>query len=215
MVCEELRLHGIPFVVIERETQLINEIKAKDYLFIEGDCTTDQTLLASGIARAKGLINAIPDIAEAVYATLSARQYNPTLFIMARADTSNAEQMLKRAGADRVISPQVAAGMRMAMAAIRPNVVDFMTIAALGDRGGLRVEEVSMPNECRLIGMSFKEIGIRAKYGLNVVGIKKSNGEMLYNPAAEYVIAQGDTLIIVGGSDQLSKIDELLGSAAN
>ena len=214
VVCEEFWRHKAPFVVIERDSNLIDGIRSKGYLYIEGDCTIDQTLLAAGLTRAKGLINAIPDVAEAVYTTLSARQHNPGLFIMARADSPNAEQMLKRAGADRVISPQVAAGTRMAMAALRPNVVDFMTVAALGDKSGLRIEEVRVPDGSRFIGQSFRDIDIRAKFGLNIIGVRKPDGQMLYNPTADYLISNGDTLIMVGENNQLFRIEELFGSSA-
>ena len=213
VVCDEFSRHDVPFVVIERDNELIDSIKAREYLFIEGDCTIDQTLLAAGLARAKGLINAIPDVAEAVYTTLSARQHNPVLFIMARADSPNAEQMLMRAGADRVISPQVAAGTRMAMAALRPNVVDFMTVATSGEKEGLRIEEVRVPVGSRLVGQSFKVIDVRAKYGLNIIGVRRGDGQTIYNPTADYIITNDDTLIMVGDKIQLSRIDELFGPA--
>jgi len=209
VVCEEFSRHHQPFVLIERYSEALEEIKSKDYLYVHGDCTDDQSLILAGIARAKGLVNAVADEADAVYITLSARQQNPQLFIMARADSIPAEQKLKRAGADRVISPQVAAGTRMALAAMRPNVVDFMSIAASDKKDGLRIEEVVVSSGSRLIGKSFKEIDIRARYGLNVIGVKRTSGQIIYNPTADHVVQSGDTLIMVGGGGQLSKIDEL------
>ncbi len=210
VVCEEFGRHKMQFVVIERDPQIAGEIKLRGFPFVEGNCIEDDNLLKAGIARARGLINAIPDGADAVYTTLSARQHNPRLFIMARADSPSVEQMLRRAGADRVISPQAAAGARMAMAALRPNVVDFISLASFAEDGGVRVEEVIVNAGCRLDGKSFKEVEIRAKYGLNVIGIKKPDGKIIYNPTADYVVQPADILIMVGGGEQLSKIDELL-----
>jgi voltage-gated potassium channel len=209
VVCEEFTRHNQPFVLIERSQDLIEEIKSRDYLYVHGDCTDDHTLIMAGIVRAKGLINAVADVADAVYITLSARQQNPGLFIMARADSVPAEQKLKRAGANRVISPQVAAGARMALSAMRPNVVDFMSIAASDDREGLRIEEVVVSTGSPLIGKTFKEIDIRAKFGLNVIGVKSPDGHIVYNPTADHIVQSGDTLIMVGGGGQLSKIDQL------
>ncbi len=213
IVCEEFQHHKTPFVVIERNPELVEEIILKKYVYYQGDCTHDQSLVAAGIDRAKGLINAVAEEADAVYITLSARQHNPDLFIVARADSFSVVQKLKRAGADKVISPHVSAGSRMAMGVLRPNVVDFMTIGRLDDEEGIRIEEVVISDGSSLIGKSFKELDVRAKYGLSVIGIKKSDGKMVYNPSAEQVIGGGDTLIMVGGGEQLSRIDELCASA--
>jgi voltage-gated potassium channel len=210
VVCEEFSRQNTSFVIIERNQEATKDIESKGYLYILGDCTQDQTLTAAGITRARGLINAIPDSADAVYTVLSARQHNQNLFIMARADSPSAEQMLKRAGADRVISPQAAAGARMAMAALRPNVVDFITLAAAGDEtGGVRVEEIVVSEGSRLSGKSLKEVDIRAKFGLTVIGVRKSLGTLLFNPPADYAIQADDTLIIVGDVTQLARIGEL------
>lgn len=209
IVCEEFQRHKTPFVIIERNPELVEEIIRKSYAYYQGDCTDDQSLIAAGIDRARGLINAVAEEADAVYITLSARQHNPDLFIVARADSFSVVQKLERAGADKIISPHVAAGSRMAMGALRPNVVDFMTIAQLDDEEGLRIEEVVVSDGSSLIGKSFKELDVRARYGLNVIGIKKPDGKMVYNPPAAQVINGGDTLIMVGGGEQLSRIDEL------
>lgn len=209
IVCDELHRHKVRFAVIERNPELIEELIAKKYAYHEGDCTSDDSLLAAGIKKARGLINAVADEADAVYITLSARSHNPDIFIMARADSTAAEQKLKRAGADRVISPHVSAGSRMAMSAVRPNVVDFMSIEQ-GDGLGIRIEEVEVSESSRLVGKSLKEMEVRARYGLNIIGMKKTDGRMIYNPSADQIINGSDTLFMVGDIDQLSKIDELL-----
>ena len=209
VVCEELTNYNTRFVVIERNPESVEELINKGYAFYQGDCTDDLSLITAGINRAKGLINAVADEADAVYITLTCRQLNPSLFIVARADSPSAVQKLKRAGADKVISPHISAGSRMVMGALRPNVVDFMTIAPKEGEGGLRIEEVVVSAGSPLIGKSFKELNVRARYGLNVIGIKKTDGKMIYNPTAEQVVDSGDTLIMVGGGEQLSQIDDL------
>jgi voltage-gated potassium channel len=213
VVCDEFSRHKVPFVLIEKNEDAMNEIRARNYIFIQGDCTDDGVLISAGIKRARGFMNTIPDNADAVYAILTARQHNPELFIMARADSASAEKMLVRAGADRVISPHAAAGTRMALAALRPNLVDFISLAAVGETEGIRVEELRVPEGSGVDGKTFKETDIRARYGLNVIGVKKPDGKLMFNPAADYAITAGDTLIIVGSSDQLSKIDQLLEKA--
>ncbi|MEE9553155.1 MAG: NAD-binding protein [candidate division Zixibacteria bacterium] len=209
VVCDELARYKARFVVIEKNPEMVEELIEKGYIYYQGDCTDDQSLFSAGIDRAHALINAVADEADAVYITLSCRQQNPDLFIVARADSPSAVQKLKRAGADKVISPHVSAGSRMVMGALRPNVVDFMTIAPLEGTEGLRIEEVVVSEGSPLIGKSFKELDVRARYGLNVIGIKKHDGKMIYNPSAEQIIDADDTLIMVGGGEQLSQIDEL------
>jgi voltage-gated potassium channel len=209
IVCDELHRNKVRFAVIERNPALVEEIIAKSYIYHEGDCTSDDSLMTAGVKKARGLINAVADEADAVYITLTARSLNPDLFIMARADSAGAEQKLKRAGADRVISPHVSAGSRMAMSAIRPNVVDFMSIER-GDGLGIRIEEVEVSDGSRLVGKSLKEMEVRARYGLNIIGMKKTDGRIIYNPSAEQIIDGNDTLFMVGDINQLAKIDELL-----
>jgi voltage-gated potassium channel len=214
VVCDELARYNTKFVVIERNAELIEELMGRRYVYYQGDCTDDQSLISAGIDRARGLINAVADEADAVYITLTCRQHNPGLFIVARADSQPAVQKLKRAGADRVISPHDSAGTRMVMGALRPNVVDFMTIAPMAGDEGMRIEEVVASEGSLLIGKSFKELDIRAKYGLNIIGVKKTNGRMIYNPPANQVVYAGDTLIVVGGAEQLSRIDKLCAPVA-
>ena len=210
VVCDNFAAHKTSFVVVERNDEAVRDIKGKGYLYVHGDCTEDESLIGAGIERARGLINAIANDADAVYVTLSARQHNPDIFIMARSDSPDAEQKLKRAGADRVISPHAAAGIRMAMSALRPNVVDFISLATGSDKDGVRVEEIMVPDGSAVGGKSFKEIEIRARYGLNIIGVKKPDGKVIFNPTADYVIDSGDTLIMVGSAVQLSGVDELL-----
>jgi voltage-gated potassium channel len=207
-VCNELKNNKVPFVVIERADELVGELEKADYVFIHGSCADDDNLIAAGIERARGLINTIADEADAVYVTLSAKQLNQKLFIMARADSASAENKLKRAGASRVLSPHVYAGIHMAQTTIRPNVVDFMSLAADGTTDGMKIEEVAVKHESRLVGRSLKDSGIRSELGITVIGTRKQGKDMVYNPSPESVIDEGDTLILVGTGSQLEKLEQ-------
>ncbi len=207
-VCQELKRNHVPFVVIERSTELLEQMENSGITFISGSCDDDEVLKAAGITRAKGLINTIANEADAVYVTLSAKQLNPDLFIMARADSPGARIKLLRAGATKVISPQIYAGIRMAQTSIRPNVVDFMSLAADGAHDGLKIEEVAIKKGSRLVGATLKNSGIRSKLGITVIGAKKRGLEMYYNPPPDFLIEEGDTLILIGNSSQLEKIEE-------
>ena len=207
-VCGELKNNNVPFIVIEQSTKLVEEMTKSELLFIHGSCAEDANLVDAGISRAKALINTIADEADAVYVTLSAKQLNPQLFIMARADSQSVHNKLKRAGATKVVSPHIYAGVHMAQTTLRPNVVDFMSLAAEGTTDGLKIEEVAVKSDSRLVGQMLKDSGIRSDLGITVIGTKKRGKDMFYNPPADMKIEEGDTLVLIGTSSQLQRLEE-------
>ena len=207
-VCTELKKGNMPFVVIERQPELIKEMDAAGFVYVEGRCSDDENLKLAGIERAKALINTIAEEADAVYVTLSARQLNPHLFIMARADSEGVRNKLLRAGATRVLSPHIYAGKHMAQTTMRPTVVDFMNLAAEGASEGLVIEEVAVKKGSRLAGRSLKESGIRSELGITVIGARKQGQKMAYNPPPDFGIDEGDNLILIGSPSQLEKLEE-------
>lgn len=211
-VCDEFRSRDLEVVVIENSDELGELIKQREKHYVLGDATQDEMLVKAGIGEAKALITTIAEEAQNVYLTLSARQINPKLFIIARADTKEAEKKLYRAGADRVICPHEIGGLRMAMSTIRPNLVDFMKIAPHGDDLGLSIEEVYVREGSKLDGVKLLDSGIRSKLDLMVIGIKKEGVDMRINPSAETVISGGDTLIVTGVNENLAKLDEYVGA---
>lgn len=210
-VCRELRSNKVNFVVIEQSAELIQAMEQEGILYIHGSCADDANLLAAGIESARALINTIADEADAVYVTLSAKQLNPKLFIMARADSDSVRNKLRRAGATKVLSPHIYAGIHMAQTTLRPNVVDFMNLAADGASEGLKIEEIAVKSGSRLAGRSLKDSGIRSELGITVIGTRKQGKEMFYNPPPDIIIDEGDTLILVGTSSQLEKLEAFSG----
>jgi len=208
-VCGELIRNNIPFVVIERSPKAVELLEKNSFIFVKGDCANDENLKAAGIDRAKGLINTVADEADAVYITLSARTINPNLFIMARADSQSVHNKLLRAGATRVISPHIAAGVRMAQATLKPAVVDFMSLAANGASEGIKIEELVIKDNSKLAGTTLKDSGIRSELGITVIGVQKKGHDIYYSPPPDLYIDEGDTLIIVGASSQMDKLETL------
>src|SRR5919197_1710546 len=111
---------------------------------IEADATREDVLKRVGIERARGLIAAVGTDAENVYTVLSARVLRPDLFIVGRAETDDATLKLKRAGADRVISPYQIGAMQIAQTALRPAVVDFVELATTSNDVELAMEEIAI-----------------------------------------------------------------------
>jgi voltage-gated potassium channel len=211
-VCDEFRSHGKTTVVIENNEKAVDLLRQNEDHYILEDATQDETLIKANITEAKALISTLAEEAHNVYLTLSARQMNPDLLIIVRADSKEAEKKLYRAGATRVICPHEIGGLRMAMSTIRPNLVDFMKIMPRGTDPGLSIEEVEIRKGSRIDGTKLIDSRIRSELDLMVVGIKKENKDMIINPPAETVIEGGDILIVIGHNENLAKLDQHVGA---
>lgn len=121
-VAIEFQKKNVQFVVIEKDIDSIPELYKENVLFIQGEATEDDILRKAGVESADTLVSTLPDEAQNVYLTLTARFMNKDLHIIARADYEEGVKKLKRAGADHVVTPHVLGGIRMAMATLRPNV---------------------------------------------------------------------------------------------
>jgi len=209
LICREFSARPLPFVVVEKDPVLCGRLSDDGILFVAGDATDDATLEAAGIRKANGLITAVTSDTENVYITLTARGLNPNLFILARAGEEGSELKLRRAGASKVISPYVIGATRMAQAILRPSVVDFIEIATADHNLELQMEEVSVGRESSLAGQTLLTSGIRKDLGTIIVGIKKRDGTMVFNPASETVIAAGDILITLGERPAIENLERI------
>ncbi|MDH3889773.1 MAG: potassium channel protein [candidate division Zixibacteria bacterium] len=208
-VAEEFARRKVPFVIIEKEPEPEMENGTNGFVFLKGEATDDKVLLHAGVERARTLISTLPDEAQNVYLTLTARAMNKDLHIIARADVEGGEKKLMRAGADHVVSPHVLGGHRMALASLRPNVVDFMHITTLGE-GGLSIEEVVIPDGCRLVGKCIMDSGLKNDYEATIIGIKKTGEQMSVAPGPQTLLETSDTLVLIGPTDGLERLGEEL-----
>lgn len=207
-VAQEFINRLAPFVVIDRQEVGSDELTPA-VPFIHGEATNDDILRKAGIERARTLISTLPDEAQNVYLTLTARDMNRSLHIIARADYDDGVKKLRRAGADHVVSPHVLGGQRMALAALRPNVVDFMHSTALGS-GGLTIEEMIVPETCTFAGKTLVESNLKQQYGITVIGVKKPGQEMTIAPDPHTTIDGGDILVLIGRYGSLEQFSRQL-----
>jgi voltage-gated potassium channel len=208
-VASEFQRRGVSFVVVERDDEAISQLVAEHIPFVQGDSTDEDALRSAGLESASTLISTLPDEAQNVYLTLTARDMNKKLKIIARADLEGGEKKLVRAGADHVVTPHILGGMRMAMASLRPNVVDFMQMTSLGE-GGLSIEELMIPANCRLSGKTLVESNIKQDYGVTIIGIKQKNKQMIIAPEPGTVLSESDILVLIGPMDSLERLGKSL-----
>jgi len=207
IIVRELKSEKVKFAVIEKNA-IIHE-KEEAFLVI-GDATQDELLKEVGIERAKGLITVLPTDAENLYVVLSAKGLNPNLFIVARAGEEGSEQKLLRAGADRVISPYHIGGLRIAHTVLKPAVVDFIELATQSGNIDLQLEEISIPDVSRFSGLSLDQCGFGKELGVIIVAIKKTSGDMQFNPTFRTLVEPGDTLIALGEVSKLKVLEGMI-----
>jgi voltage-gated potassium channel len=203
----------MPFVVVEKDPHLIERINREGYMYVDGDATDDETLLAAGIDLAKGLVTAVTSDTDNVYITLTARGLNPKLFILARAGEEGSEKKLMRAGASKVISPYTIGANRMAQAILRPSVVDFIEIATASENLELQIEEIAIAADSKLAGKTLIDSGIRQSMGLIIVGIKQIDGQMLFNPPPASIIEPNSVLIALGERTAIYQLEKVAGGS--
>lgn len=208
-VIEEFYKTGQQFVVISKdEDKVLPWIRNKnDIFYIESSPENDEVLKLAGIEKAKGLVCVLEDDRDNLYVTLSARQLNPKLRIVAQAvDTVNVEK-IKKAGADEVVSATEIGGMRIASAMLRPAVVKFLDLMLYSEDKILRVEEIVVGENSEFVNKPISRCEIPKKTGLLVIAVKESaTGKYIFNPSGDYIIHPGDVLIVIGDSVQIHNI---------
>jgi voltage-gated potassium channel len=208
IITAELHQQGVSVVVIERSPERVRQALERGWLAIEADASREEVLTRAGIHRARGLIAAVGTDAENVFTVLTARVMRPDLFIIARVESDDAEHKLRRAGADRVISPYQIGANHIVQTALRPAVVDFVHLATSSERLDLSMEQVHIHEKSALAGQTIVGADIRQKFGVIIVGIKRAGGAMEFNPPAEAVMQAGDELVVLGRTEDVKALEK-------
>lgn len=198
----------VPFIVIDNRPECIARLEESGYIYLDGDATRDDVLKSAGITRARGLIAAVGTDTDNTYITLSARGMCPDIYIEARASSKEAVTKLERSGANRVILPHAIGGNRMAMLALRPAVVDFIDNVIYSRGHEMRLENVDITENSKLIDLTIKELRDRTR--VSVLAVQKQGKTLTPNPTGEEVVEGGDKLIVIGTRAQLSSLEEAL-----
>jgi voltage-gated potassium channel len=209
-VAKQLELANETFVIVEEDIEIIKRLKELDYPYVFSDATKEESLIEANIENARGLITTLPKDADNVYVVLMARELNQKLHIIARAHEDNAIKKLKRAGANHTVSTNQIGGQKLAILMLKPNASNFLD--KIIDTGNIHLdlEEVTIEPFSELCNVELKNSKIAEKTGLIVIAIKNEEKDyFIFNPKANQMISEKDTLIVVGEKNQILKLKQM------
>jgi voltage-gated potassium channel len=210
IVVRELLAENIPLVVIEQNPEALAILEANQMLYLNMDATTDEALIAAGLERANGLVTAVSSDADSVFIVLSAKGLRPDIFILARASDAKNESKLHRAGASRVVCPYQMGGRRMAEILNKPTVVDFLDQTMMHTELGLQMEEAIIPEHSPITGKTVVSSKLRQDFGVIIVAIKRTSGEMVFNPGASEIFNAGDVIVVIGKKAEMRRMSSVI-----
>ncbi|MFC1977639.1 potassium channel family protein [Chloroflexota bacterium] len=196
-----------PYVIVDVDKGVVEKAlqSLPEQIILEGDATNNDTLLKAGIERARGLFAVTGDDNQNLVISLTAKQINPRVRVIARSTDVSNDEKIRRAGADAVVSPGFIGGLRMASEMIRPTVVSFLDMMLQERDRNLQVEETSLPDA--FVGKAISALDLKRHPQTLILAIKTKDG-WLYNPPRGYVIGVMDTLVYIStpeGKDELER----------
>lgn len=205
-IATELSASRRPCVIVERDPSRAERLRSEGFACIEGDASDEKVLEKAGIGRARGLAVALPTDKDNLFVTITARQMNPAIYIIAKGIDQNVDKKLRAAGANRVVSPAHIGGMRMASELIRPVAVSFIDRMLHDPEDTTRIEEIEIYPGSELEGQSMAQARFRQKTGLQVVALRGQGEERFtYHPDASQVLKAGTVMVVIGTIEDVEK----------
>jgi voltage-gated potassium channel len=199
-VARDLTAAGARFVIIDERPENREYVGDVDVRFIEGSPSDDASLKSAGIDRARGIVACVDSDAENIFITLTARELRPGITIIARASAEESEKKLRRAGADRIVSPYKSSGQSMARLVLHPQVTGVVDVAP-----AYRLEEIEVSNGCAGAGKRLEEV----RGDAFVVAIRRADGRFQFQPPGETLLMPGDVLVAMGRLETIERLDGL------
>lgn len=206
-----LKKFNMPYVVIEKNKELLEELDRNNILYIEGDATGDEALEKAALENAKSLITALPSDADNLFVVLSARQINKDFTIISRASNESSCSKLMIAGATNIIMPDKIGGEHMASLVVTPDLVEFVEKLTITEECSTNLEEIAindLPSE--FLDKTILDLDVRRKSGCTVIGFKTSKNEYIINPEATTKLEPNSNLIVLGRPNQIKKLRQVL-----
>lgn len=211
-VVREITKRKMDYLIVENDEQVATNLVQQGFRVLEGDATQDEVLREAGIERAAGLICAVSSDPENLYITLTARDINKDVFIVARANDESAVPRLLKVGANKVVSPVITGSHQMAQFLVKPLVADFLELATMVEEHNLAIEQIYITPGSELHNQTLQATHIRTQLNVMVIGIKRLSGEMLFNPSADTIIETGDAMIVMGDREGMQRLENMAGA---
>lgn len=208
-VARDFSEDGVPFVLIDQSPERLENAASDGCMTLRGDATDDDTLRRAGIERARGLVTCVQSDAENIFVTLSARALKPDLYIVARSNDEDAAPKLRRAGADRVVSPYSIGGRQMAMLAVRPAAVEFVDRVLSRSGIELLLEDFAIAERSTLVGRTLADIQHNVAPGVTVIAVRRDS-RLVTQPPADLDVRTGDELVAFGTPEQLRTLESTI-----
>ena len=195
------------FIIERNESTLETIPDSLKYNVIVGDATTDEILNSAGIQRARAIITTLPNDADNVFISLTARELNPNIKIIARASDEKSGQKLRRAGANHVVMPDALGGLHMAQIITKPYVIELLNVLNNVSENEYILEEITYSDlRSEFRDKSLRDLDFRNKTGVSVLGIKDHDAALRFTPGAGTVIQEGIVLIVLGNRESIQRM---------
>ena len=210
IVGESLIHSSQPFVVIDRDEKVIEELMQDHIPAIQGDATLDEFLEKANVKDARACVCTLETDADNLFVTFSVREKNKTALIIARCKESANTIKLQKAGANRVINPYEVSGKTIAQILLQPAIHNFIEIFRNRDID-LAMEEIEIPKESFLSDKRLIDAPLRSRYNLMITVIFDKSHDPYFNPSSDHVLKAGDHILIMGKTDDLNHLKKDLG----
>lgn len=204
-VVSQLQYEKIPFVIIEQKAEVLDSLP-DNFFYCSGDAKEEQILMESGIEKASSIILTLPDDADNLFITLTAKGLNSSILTISRAENDHSEKLLYQAGVDKVVNTSNIGGKRMAMSVLKPHSVDYVDTLLHNNDMSFSLEEIKIKGNSPLVNSSLRDSKIRELYGVSILAIKR-NKVVISNPKADEQIQADDLIIVFGDEKQLKTFE--------
>ena len=212
VLARKLRSANFPFVVIENNPERVAIAESRDYLVINGDASDEGILQSAGIQRARTLAVVLPDDAVNVFITLTARELNPNLMIIARGELPSTEKKLLLAGANRVVLPVEIGAERIAHNITHPAALDFLredesrqNLNELLSQIDVQFDELTIEANSPFASNTLNAIEAKGRGAFIVVAVRKPDGTIITSPSHDFMLHEGDVIILLGHKGDIPK----------
>lgn len=216
ILAAKLAEQNYPFVAIDLDPDRVAHARSLGYRTRCGSAADEEVLRSAGVERAKVLATVLPEDADNVFITLTARGLNPDLTIVARGALPSTEPKLKLAGADRVVMPAAIGAVRIAHSITHPASEDYLDRAEgtsfLNEELAqldVRIDELPIPENSPLVGYPLEELERQAQGRFIVVAIRRADGTVVSRPDSSVTLQANDTAIAIGRRDAVAQVAAL------